>query len=69
MATSKPKNACVPDRTHPSVPQRRHYDELIRRLALADAPFYVDEAKQAGGPANGAFVAYFGAATGIMACS
>ena len=28
----------------------RHYDELNRSLALADVPFYVDEAKRAGGP-------------------
>jgi SAM-dependent methyltransferase len=27
----------------------RHYDELIRSLALADVPFYVEEAKQARG--------------------
>lgn len=28
----------------------RHYDELIRSLALADLPLYLEEAKRAGGP-------------------
>jgi 2-polyprenyl-3-methyl-5-hydroxy-6-metoxy-1,4-benzoquinol methylase len=28
----------------------RHYDELIRSLALTDLPFYLEEAKRARGP-------------------
>ena len=28
----------------------RHYDELVRAVALPDAPFYVSEAGRAGGP-------------------